>query len=68
MQTGQMTRGDYVEITGVSPVTASRDLAYLVEKGMLKAQGMTRNRVYLAQTAETAETGKEQPEGLRLFP
>jgi Fic family protein len=43
---GAMTRGDYIEITGVSPVTASRDLARLVEKGLLVADGRTSSRVY----------------------
>ena len=47
MQTGSMTRGVYVEITGVSPITASRDLAKLVELGFLVAEGKTRSRVYL---------------------
>jgi Fic family protein len=44
---GRMTRGDYIEITGVSPETASRDLARLVAKGLLIAKGNTRSRVYL---------------------
>ena len=43
---GAITRADYIEITGVSPVTASRDLAKLLEFGMLVAEGSTRNRVY----------------------
>ena len=45
-QAGSMTRGDYVEITGVSPITASRDLAKLVEFGFLVPEGKTRSRVY----------------------
>ena len=47
IRTGQITRGDYIEITGVSPVTASRDLARLVETGMLEPRGKTRSRVYV---------------------
>jgi len=47
VRTGQITRGDYIEITNVSPVTASRDLAHLVEAGLLEARGKTRNRVYV---------------------
>lgn len=44
--TGQITRGQYLEITGVSPVTASRDLADLVRKGLLITEGKTRSRIY----------------------
>ena len=47
IHTGRITRGDYIEITGVSPVTASRDLAHLVEKRLLEPRGKTRNRVYV---------------------
>ena len=40
-QSGKITRPDYIEITGVSPVTASRDLAAMVEAGMLVPVGNT---------------------------
>lgn len=43
---GQITRGQYLEITGVSPVTASRDLADLVRVGLLRSEGKTRSRIY----------------------
>lgn len=43
---GRLTRPDYVEVTGASPITASRDLAWLVQKGLLEPQGNTRARVY----------------------
>ena len=33
--TGQITRSDYMETSGVSPATASRDLAMLVRVGVL---------------------------------
>lgn len=46
METGSITRGAYIEITGVSPMTASRDLAKLVEIGFLIPEGKTRSRVY----------------------
>jgi Fic family protein len=49
---GQMTRGDYIEITGVSPVTASRDLARLAQMGLLIKKGETRSRVYLRPEEE----------------
>ena len=45
-QAGKITRPDYIEITGVSPVTASRDLAAMVEAEMLVPVGNTRARVY----------------------
>lgn len=43
---GKISRADYVEITGVSPVTASRDLARLTELGLLKPRGKGPSRVY----------------------
>jgi Fic family protein len=55
---GRMTRGDYIEITGVSPETASRDLARLVEMGLLTAEGRTRSRVYLRPETETEAKAK----------
>ena len=45
-QRGSMTRNDYIEITRVSPGTASRDLARLVKHRLLVAEGNTRARVY----------------------
>ncbi len=45
-QAGKITRGDFMEITGVSPVTASRDLAALVKAGVFTAEGKTRRRIY----------------------
>ena len=55
-QAGRITRPDYIEITGVSPVTASRDLAAMVEAGMLVPIGNTRARVYypILEGPETA--------------
>ncbi|TAK55065.1 MAG: Fic family protein [Dehalococcoidia bacterium] len=46
MRAGSLTRADYIEITKVSPMTASRDLRALVELGLLSAEGKTRDRVY----------------------
>ena len=43
---GNLTRADYMEITGASPITASRDLADLVNKGILLPTGKTRARSY----------------------
>lgn len=46
MRGGSLTRADYIEITKVSPMTASRDLRDLAERGLLSAEGKTRDRVY----------------------
>ena len=47
LQVGKISRADYMEITGVSGVTASRDLAKLVGESLLIPKGKTRNRVYI---------------------
>ena len=44
--TGQFTRGQYLKITSVSPLTASRNLADLSQKGLLTTEGKTHSRVY----------------------
>ena len=58
-RTGQITRADYLEITGTSPVTASRDLALLVELGWLVPVGKTRARVYFL-APKRSEAGNKQ--------
>ena len=65
-RTGHMTRADYMEITGVSGQTASRDLAQLVAKGALIARGRTRSRVYLKPTVED-EQQRESAQQLPLL-
>ena len=62
VQTEQITRSDYMEITGVSAATASRDLAQLVNRGVFSAEGKTRSRTYypLALAAESENQPKEQ--------
>ena len=47
IRAGRLTRSDYIEIAKVSPMTASRDLRDLADRGLLTAQGRTRDRVYL---------------------
>lgn len=47
LRSGKVTRREYMEMTGASPLTASRDLARLVELGILNPQGKTRGRFYL---------------------
>ncbi len=46
VQAENITRMDYMEVTGASAQTASRDLAKLVELGLLEPEGKTRARVY----------------------
>ncbi|MBI4298842.1 MAG: Fic family protein [Chloroflexi bacterium] len=56
---GEITRRDYVEVAGVSPLTATRDLALLVKQGYLKAEGLGRNRAYkLARPVSTKGVNK----------
>ncbi len=42
----EITRREYIEVTGVSPLTATRDLAVLVTKGIMKPIGKGRGRIY----------------------
>ncbi len=62
-------RADYIEITRVSPATASRDLKNLVERGVLLAEGRTSSRVYRPSPAFFAEDAPSPPseEQMRLF-
>ena len=63
---GQITRFDYIEVTGVSPLTASRDLAKLVELGFLDAEGKTRSRVYRPIGARQEAQGESTEQQLTL--
>ena len=67
MQTGQITRSDYIEITGVSPATASRDLADMVNGGVFRVEGKTRSRVYYPLDLAAANTGGPPDEQLPLL-
>ena len=60
VQSGQITRSNYVDITGVSVATASRDLAALVDAGVLVAEGKTRSRFYRPVDLDSLN-GDEQP-------
>lgn len=42
----RLTRRDYIALTGVAPITATRDLNGLVERGLLRVHGRTRTRYY----------------------
>ncbi|MBM3932765.1 MAG: Fic family protein [SAR202 cluster bacterium] len=46
MGTGQITRSEYMDLTGMSELAATRDLAKLVDKGLLTYEGKTKSRVY----------------------
>ena len=59
-QSGHITRSDYVEITGVSVATASRDLAALIDAGLLIAEGKTRRRIYRPVPLDSI-TGDQPP-------
>jgi len=63
VKTGRVTRADYIEITGVAGLTASRDLRDLAERGLLAPHGKTRNRVYefVWQTDDATEPNPQQP-------
>ena len=67
VQTGQLTRSDYMEITGVSPATASRDLNDMVNVGVFRVEGKTRSRVYYPLDLEAITTGGPPVEQLPLL-
>ena len=66
VQSGQISRSDYLEITGVSPVTASRDLAEMSKAGILIPEGKTRRRIYRPAPLE-ALSGIDAPDGQLPF-
>ena len=59
-RTGQMTRGDYMQVTGVSGATASRDLGKLVALGFLTAEGNSRARIYRPRLSEPEPESAQQ--------
>jgi Fic family protein len=56
---GAIARRDYVEIAAVSPLTATRDLTMLVERGYLVPEGSGRSRIYRAKARGRKE--EQQP-------
>jgi ATP-dependent DNA helicase RecG len=46
---GRITSGEYQEQIGAEPRTATRDLANLVEKGVLRRNGQKRGTYYTLQ-------------------
>ncbi|MBM2824382.1 MAG: filamentation induced by cAMP protein Fic [Dehalococcoidales bacterium] len=60
---GSIARKDYMEITNVSPLTATRDLSHMVAKHILIPRGAGRNRRYYLTTTknETEKTEGVQP-------
>lgn len=73
VRTGRLTRADYVDIADVAPVTATRDLKDLLDKGLIIGLGATASRHYLASALiqETITEGTEEatpePEQMELF-
>lgn len=72
LRTGRLTRADYVDITDVAPVTATRDLKDLIAKGLIIAEGATASRHYLpsalVEQAITRTTEDSTPaEQMKLF-
>jgi Fic family protein len=60
-QAGTLTRADYMDITGVRPLTATRDLGDLVQRGFLVAHGRTRGRTYsVSEPGDTAARDNRQ--------
>jgi Fic family protein len=57
---GQISRKDYCEITGVSPLTGTRDLMEMTKRGLLIPDGQGRNRVY-KHKGQAKPSDKEQP-------
>jgi Fic family protein len=53
-----ITIGDYVELAGVSDRTASRELNRLVEFGVLRARGTTRDRRFVLALPQTSRGGR----------
>jgi Fic family protein len=59
---GQISRKYYCEITGVSPLTGTRDLSEMTNRGFLIPDGQGRNRVYKYKGQDQLKsTGEEQP-------
>ncbi|MCH7811710.1 MAG: Fic family protein [Chloroflexi bacterium] len=73
VRTGRLTRAEYMEMTGASPLTASRDLARLVDLGVLIPKGKTRGRVYLfdhdwlLEKRKDRKKADEKPKQASLF-
>ena len=61
---GHITRKDYMEITKISPLTATRDLADLVKRNFLTPKGAGRNRIYISKQLKTTEVGEGQQQQL----
>ncbi len=58
---GYIARKDYIDITNISPLTATRDLAQMAEKGLLMPEGAGRNRKYrFVRRSEPSEETKQR--------
>jgi Fic family protein len=67
---GSIARRDYMEIADVSPLTATRDLSYLAQMGLVIPRGAGRNRRYYPVMTKgepgEAKEGQEQPQNKLL--
>jgi Fic family protein len=68
MNVGYITRKDYMEIVNVSPLTATRDLAFIVKKGLLIPQGVARNKRYLFGSGKQRTIQKEEIQPKMILP
>ncbi|MEE8470373.1 MAG: hypothetical protein V3S51_03490, partial [Dehalococcoidia bacterium] len=62
MKIGYISRKDYAEITGVSLLTATRDMTDMVQKDLLLPEGAGRNRRYnyIHRAKDRAEERRQQ--------
>lgn len=60
IRVGCITRKDYAEITNVSPLTATRDLMNMVQRGILVPEGAARNRKYRIKALREGKQGVQQ--------
>ena len=59
-RTGRVTRRDYMAVANVRPLTASRDLADLVNRGLLLPKGRTRDRTYEPAAPEAEQDAADE--------
>jgi Fic family protein len=57
----RVTRAEYMELTGVSAVTASRDLKRLADAGLIVAEGHTTSRTYRSADVPAATAARRSP-------
>lgn len=60
VRAGQITRKDYAEIARVSLLTASRDLANMVGRGILEPRGSGKGRKYIPSSEGQSAEGEQK--------